>query len=126
MKNPSTGDSAGDPNEPLGIAPAALAYLSDALNIMEQNSLHRNRIDWLNLRAEAFALACGAMKPEETYSAIRTSLVLLGDHHSFLNTPTQKSNYDNLGIADNAAPMTQLMEDRIAYLSLPGFRGLSS
>lgn len=66
------------------IAPAAAAYLDSALRIMQTNFLHRDRIDWDNLKRQTFAQAAGAQTSVDTYPAIRFALAMLGDHHSYL------------------------------------------
>lgn len=63
---------------------AAISYLNHALDVMQQNSLHRKSIDWPKLRPEAVDQATGAQSPADTYEAIRFALQKLGDHHSFL------------------------------------------
>jgi carboxyl-terminal processing protease len=59
-------------------------YLAGALDFLERCSLHRDRIDWPALRAEAVAAAAGARTPADTYPAIEGALKRLGDRHSFL------------------------------------------
>ena len=66
-------------------APAdAQAYLESALQIMQENFVHRDKIDWAQIRRAAIDAARGAQKPEDTYDAIRAALAQLGDRHSFL------------------------------------------
>jgi hypothetical protein len=65
------------------LSPAA-AYLDAALTIMQENFLHKDRIDWPQLRRETLSQAVGAQMPVDTYPAIRFALARLGDHHSYL------------------------------------------
>lgn len=63
---------------------AAMSYLNHALDVMQQNSLHRKSIDWVKLRQETLDQAAGSQSSADTYEAIRSALQKLGDHHSFL------------------------------------------
>ena len=63
----------------------AKVYLTAALDIMQQHSVNRKKINWTNLRQQTFAF--GAKTPADTYSAIRYALTALGDHHSFFLEP---------------------------------------
>jgi|SRR5947209_8978044 len=65
------------------ISPNARAYLEHALDVMQQNAFHRERIDWGALRREALERAAGAEVPVDTYDAIRWALHQV-NRHSFL------------------------------------------
>jgi carboxyl-terminal processing protease len=67
-----------------GISDEATAYLDAALKIMQENFLHRDKINWEQLHRETFAQAAGAQTSVDTYPAIRFALAKLGDHHSYL------------------------------------------
>lgn len=70
-------------------SPAAIVYLNDALDYMEQYSELSMKIDWRSLRHDAMTRAAFAQSPEDTYDAIRSALQQLGDHHSSFFTPEQ-------------------------------------
>jgi hypothetical protein len=53
---------------------AAISYLNHALDVKQQNSLHRKSIDWIKLRQETLAQATGSQSPADTYEAIRFAL----------------------------------------------------
>jgi carboxyl-terminal processing protease len=72
------------PASPGPISDTARSYLNQALDIMEQHSVHRKTVDWSSLRAKTLEHAAGAETPADTYEAIRFALRSLGDHHSFL------------------------------------------
>ena len=63
----------------LDIEPETLAYLQEAISIMEENSLNRDEAHWELLKANAFTIAAGARNPLETYGAIRSVIVDLRD-----------------------------------------------
>ena len=78
-----------DPASPSGTSSATMsteakAYLTNALDIMQNNSVRKKLIDWPPLRSVAFLKAGAAQLPCHTYEAIRQGITALGDHHSSL------------------------------------------
>lgn len=65
------------------ISPTARAYLEHALDVIQKNALHRERIDWGALRKGTLEHAAGAEVPVDTYEAIRWALHQV-NRHSFL------------------------------------------
>ena len=55
---------------------------------MQANSINRLTIDWTTFRASILAQASGAQAVADTYPAIRTAILLLGDGHSSFRSPT--------------------------------------
>lgn len=72
------------------MTPEALAYLNEALDYIEANSVLRNRIDWPSLRQQAVDLVTHAQTVQDTYPAIESTLQRLGDNHSFFHRPEQE------------------------------------
>jgi carboxyl-terminal processing protease len=72
------------------MTPEAMAYLTEALDYIQEYSVRREHIDWQALRQEVSVLASQAQTPAETYPAIERALDLLGDHHSFFRRPEQQ------------------------------------
>jgi carboxyl-terminal processing protease len=72
----------------------AMAYLNEALDYIQANSVMRARIDWSRLRQESFELAAQAQIPTETYPVIERALELLGDHHSHFRDPQSVQRLD--------------------------------
>lgn len=115
--------------EPTGFVPgaemsvAARAYLDAALDIMEENSLHRSRIEWTGFRARAYASAGGARTAEQTHPAIRNALRDLGDRHSFLVPPAAGPGGEPATAPPPAplSPVGRSLEGGIAYLFMPPF-----
>lgn len=70
------------------ISTKARAYLEHALDVMQQNALHRGKIDWGTLRKETIEHAAGVEVPVDTYDAIRWALKKV-NRHSFLQLPPQ-------------------------------------
>ncbi len=72
---------------PTAITPDAAAFLNNALDIMQQHSLHAQSVDWAELRTGAFKRAAGAFNPIDTYPALYWALVQLNDPSSRLRLP---------------------------------------
>lgn len=65
------------------ISAAAQDYLNNAMDIMQKNALHSERIDWASLRRDTIERAGRAEVPADTYDAIRWALKRV-NKHSFL------------------------------------------
>jgi carboxyl-terminal processing protease len=81
----------------------ARAYLTEALDYIQQHSVMKERVDWAALRHDAFSLAAHAQTTAETYSAIKLAVERLGDHHSFFLDPVawklrQEGKVNNVGV----------------------------
>lgn len=96
-------------------------YLANALDIMQQYSINRNRVDWSAIRAEAYEHAQGAQTPADTYGAIEMALKALGDHHSFFLPPDQWGQMEEATVDDYASPEGELIEGCLGYISVMGF-----
>lgn len=66
-----------------GVSATARTYLEHAIDVMQQNALHSEKIDWRTLRSKALERARGAEVPVDTYDAIRWALKMV-NKHSFL------------------------------------------
>jgi carboxyl-terminal processing protease len=105
----------------LPISPAASAYLEEALDIIQNNSLYRHSIDWNALTATAFEMAQHAQTPADTYGAIRYVLSVLGDHHSSLWAPNQVAQVQQVTVNESPAPRGKLLLGKLAYIAIEGF-----
>lgn len=104
-----------EPNDSIGLA--AHVYLSDALDVMEFNSVKRYEIDWTAFREDTFAGAAGIMTIEETYPVIVSALDRIGDGHSFFREPISSA---PPAVGDE--PSAALLGD-VGYLDVPAFSG---
>lgn len=104
--------------ELLPISPAASAYLKEALDIMQNNSLHRYGIDWEKLYASAFKIAEHAQTPADTYDAIWYALNQLGDHHSHFRTPEMVTEVEQMTVNDSPLPRGKLLLDKIGFIEI--------
>ena len=94
------------------IAPEARTYLEAAIQVMQDNFLHKEKIDWAQLRRDVLGRARDAQTPAETYRAIRFALGQLGDRHSYLSlTPElaekERSLLEERGVQRAAATAAQ-------------------
>ena len=103
------------------VSTEAIAYLSNALVIIQENSINRYRTDWDALEAEAYNRIREAQTPSDTYDTIQFVLIKLGDHHSFFVTPDQIALYRRATMSDNSTPRVELVEDNLGLVILPGF-----
>lgn len=104
--------------ELLPISPQASAYLQEALDIMQNNSLHRYSIDWEKLSASAFKIAEHAQTPADTYDAIWYALNQLGDHHSHFRTPEMVAEVEQMTVNDSPLPRGKLLLDKIGFIEI--------
>jgi carboxyl-terminal processing protease len=74
-------------NSPTALTPDAAAFLTSALDLMQEHTLNGQAIDWATVRAGAFKRAAGAFNPIDTYPAIYWALVQLNDPGSRLRLP---------------------------------------
>ena len=120
------------PSAPSGSTPpAAVAYMTAALDTLERHSINRYRIDWPAFRRDALSRIAGAVTTRDTYPALRATLAALGDHHSFFIPPD--GGLDALlGTAGSAAhgdagragePTGQALPGGIGYVAIPDFSG---
>jgi len=107
----------------LPISAEASAYLNEALDIIQKNSIYRESMDWDALRKSTFEVAQYAQTPADTYGAIRFALGLLGDHHSSLYTPDEFNQTAQMTASDNPAPRGKLLLEKIGFIAMEGFMG---
>ncbi|MFJ2861514.1 S41 family peptidase [Kitasatospora sp. NPDC087314] len=116
------GCSAGPQAEGARLAPEARGYLSDALDLLQQQSLNTAEVNWKDVRAQAFTQAAEARTPADTYPAISGAVGALGDHHSRFYPPDQAGQVDaDPEVVD--APTTRQLPGGIGYLALPRVNG---
>jgi C-terminal processing protease CtpA/Prc len=107
----------------LPISAEATAYLNEALDIIQKNSLYRETIDWDQLRQATFEVAKYAQTPADTYGAIRFALVRLGDHHSSFFTRDELEQTVGLTASDNPPPRVKLLLEKVGFIAIEGFWG---
>lgn len=66
-----------------GASRVASDYTNELLNVMQVNSINRDRINWSDFRSQVAQRAAGAQTINDLRPAITLALGLLDDHHSF-------------------------------------------
>lgn len=69
------------------ISPAAKTYLEQALDLMQQNALHKKSIDWPSVREQTLSRATNAKTTWDTYPAIAYAITQLDEHHTWFQLP---------------------------------------
>ena len=85
----------------------AQAYLTEALDVMEYNSVRRLQIDWPEFRQAAFrdAEVAEARTPADVHPVIEQALVRLGDGHSFFRPADGQEVYPSSSIVFGGPPL---------------------
>ncbi|MGW1467919.1 S41 family peptidase [Streptomyces sp. NPDC002308] len=112
-----TGGGGAEPEDTM--APKARAYLTSALDLMEEHSLVKAEVDWPKVRRDAFARAAKARTPAETYGPIRQALRDLGDGHSAFLDPRDVARTLDTSADDPMLPEGRRLPGGIGYLMLP-------
>jgi C-terminal processing protease CtpA/Prc len=103
----------------------AQLYLFDAIDLIQNNALNRDQVDWRHIREVAARSAKGARTPAETYNMIKFILSKLNDHHSHFLTPDEANQWDNSTVEDSPAPDGKLLEKRIGYIAVYTFEPIA-
>ena len=112
------------PAGPRGMSPIARSHLTQLLDIMQANSINRNRIDWSAFRQTVEGVTPNAQTIEDLYPRIRTALLLLNDHHSFYQGPDSTYIYSpSLGPCTDPTPSAVQVPDGIGYVKVGSFTG---
>jgi carboxyl-terminal processing protease len=90
--------------------------------VMQEHSINRGKIDWNTFRTTVMAAGGAAQSVEQTFPAIRTSLELLGDGHSFYRPVTGTSiTAARACVAPNAG--TPTLPPTVGYVRVGSFSG---
>lgn len=107
------------------LSPEATKYLNDALDIMQNNSINKDKIDWPTWRADILQAANGAQIPADTYRIIRMALSRLNDQHSIFIDPRQASAAESGTSPTPMPPEIKLVENKFGYVAVPTYWGLN-
>ncbi|MDW3652096.1 MAG: S41 family peptidase [Bacteroidia bacterium] len=109
------------------ISEEAERFLTEVLDIMEQNSLKRKEIDWPALRTEVTELVGAAQNTSDTYEGIRRALTRIDDKHSFFRTPFGSFISGENGLICQAPIVREPpLPDDIGYVRIRSFSGASN
>jgi hypothetical protein len=99
------------------IPKAVSDYLTETLDLLEQKSVNKNKIDWNEFRADVLKQAQNAKSIEETYPAISYAVTKLNDNHSYFKPITasvEDSENKPLPILSD-----EITPDDIGYIRIP-------
>jgi len=99
----------------------AQQYLSDALDIIQENAFNSSKVDWTKLRPKLLNAATDAKSPADTYKIIQYVLGALSDRHSHFMTPDAAETMNNSTTTDYTVPTGKLIEGRLGYVAVFGF-----
>ena len=117
------GGGTSTPNTPSGtLSPAARAYLTELVAVMQEHSLNRQRIDWNAFRTSVVTAAGAAQSVEQAFPAIRTALELLGDGHSIYQ-PVTGSPISAIRACGASNAGTPTLPDTVGYVRVGSFVG---
>jgi len=97
-------------------------YLTEALDMIQQNALHRDSVNWPRVRELALLMTAGQTTYSGCYPAIRYALGKLKDKHSFLMDATTSTKWAEPDAeAYKKMPLTtgEILDDKFAYLKMP-------
>ena len=112
-----------DPAASDGPSPEALAYLDEALDVMQRESVRRLEIDWPTFRAAAIRRAGTARLPVHTYTAITETVRALGDGHSSFFPPGRIPGATDPPPTPSGLPAGRRLGERLALVFVPEFVG---
>lgn len=100
----------------------ASEVIDAAVEIVRNNALNSDQVDWMEVSARVQDVAARAEQPEDTYPAIRMLLSLLKDGHSFHMDPDMVRQHE-LMAAPRVPPVVKLLPGGRGYVLIPGFAG---
>ncbi len=114
----STKDLNPEPAEPVK------AFFTQLIQIVEENSINRRKIDWADYKTKVWAKVGGAQTVPETELAMTLAMALLKDNHSSIIVDGKRSLYGGIGCqAPPAATPFMFAEPNIGYIKVEGFSG---
>ncbi|MFE7094380.1 S41 family peptidase [Streptomyces erythrochromogenes] len=123
---PTAAPSAQATSDTSDMSAAAELYLTHVLDLLQNFSLDKNKIDWPEVRRKAFAEAAGAKTTADTYDAIDLAVKALDNPHTAFLRPEQAAEFKpspeveapGTGVPPTM-PRGRLVGQEIGYVSLP-------
>ncbi|MFB7170626.1 S41 family peptidase [Streptomyces sp. NPDC056254] len=118
--------AAPSPQPTSDMSAAAELYLTHVLDLLQNNSMEKNKVDWPEVRRQAFAEAAGARTTADTYDAIDLAVKALDNPHTVFMRPDQAAAFNpspeveapGTGVPA-PVPRGRLVGQEIGYVSLP-------
>ncbi|WP_018480005.1 S41 family peptidase [Pontibacter roseus] len=107
------------------------AYVTQALDIMKRESIHKHQVDWDKVYAQTFEKAKNVSTIKEAYPAINYALAELKDGHSRLYEPEiirslKESGYAGTTTQKLPMPTGNMIDGKYAFISIPGFAAMQN
>lgn len=113
----STKEATPEPAEPVK------NFFTKLIEIVEQNSINRRKVDWAAYKAQVWAKVGAAKTVPETEGAMTLALALLKDNHSAIIVDNKRTLYGGIG-CQRPLPLTPpLTFTSIGYVEVIGFNG---
>ncbi|MEU4125359.1 S41 family peptidase [Streptomyces virginiae] len=112
------------PQPSADMSAAAELYLTHVLDLLQSKSIDKKKVDWPQVRRQAFAEADGARTTADTYDAIDLAVKAVDNPHTFFLRPDRAGalvpspEVPGTG-APPQVPSGRLLGQRIGYVSLP-------
>ncbi len=114
----STKEVAPEPAEPVK------AFFTQLIQIVEENSINRRKINWADYKAQVWAKVGGAQTVPKTELAMTLAMALLKDNHSGIIVDNQRGLYGGIGCQPLPALSPFVFaEPNIGYVKVEGFNG---
>ncbi|MCC7027360.1 MAG: S41 family peptidase [Saprospiraceae bacterium] len=92
-------------------------YLTETFDLLEENSVYKNEIDWKEFKSDVLKKVSNAKKIEDTYPTISYAIKKLNDNHSYFRPITEsEANLENKPLPILADEITP---DDIGYIRIP-------
>ena len=78
-------------------SPIAQKYLDEVIDVLRNNSVNKNTIDWEDFSKDIYRHANKAMSVEDTYPSIEYAIAMLEDHHSYFMANSVSQDWNGSG-----------------------------
>lgn len=99
------------------VSAPAKAYIEEVLNLLEQRSVYKNRINWQTFREDVFLFAKNSQTIEDCYPTIQYAITKLGDKHTYFSSKKEQAD------EQEEKPLPELNDEvvpkDIAYIRIP-------
>jgi carboxyl-terminal processing protease len=98
------------------------SYVNSVIDIMQANSYHRKTLVWSDIRAASLAKLGTTPSASSIDSALKTAIIMLGDHHSFISKANGNLIFSD-GFSHSCAETgvaKPLLPENIGYIKVRG------
>ncbi len=111
------------PSPTAGMPPEVQAYLDEVTEIVRQNALNADQVDWESELAYVYQREEDAATTADVYDSVMYILLQLNDNHSRFFSPEDMEWFNNLSpdSVENPPIIGKIQQDHYAYLKVPPF-----